>query len=321
MPDITVIIPAYNASKYIKTAIDCLKNQTFANFECIIVDDYSVDDTHELARQLTARDKRFKILHNSQNLGQAKSRNLGLAGAKGKYILWLDADDYYDENLLKESYQRAEATDADITAFNVNVILHHENKSDDFAIISHLVPVKSTFTLKDMNGGQPSLRLAVLRNELWNKMFRKDFLLKHNLRLNEKLRRCDDLDLSIRALLLADKIAFINKCLIVYNAQLSGSNQATIDKHPRSAICALENIYQFLQKMRLVDEFYGDFVTLMMINAVYNYTILNHSVRQEFLRCFQDLIAKTNTKSSDLSHLPQGYQDFFAGKAQPFEPK
>ena len=311
MPDITVILPAYNASKYIETAIDCLKNQSFTNFECIVIDDCSVDDTHKLARKLTAKDKRFKVLHNSQNLGQAKSRNFGLARANGKYIMWLDADDWFDENLLMGLVTRAEATKADITICNINVAMHKEGKVGAFAVMTDVIPVKPVFTLKELDDGQKLRKLAILRNELWNKLFNKEFLLKNHLQLDEKLRRSDDMDFSVRALMLADRISFVNKCLVTYNSQLSSSNQSALNEYPCSVIHSLENIFNFMVHRQLTEEYFSDFVTLLMLNSEFGYRGLNLPASAKFKKCFVELVAKANIQIDDLKQLPQLYKDFF----------
>lgn len=311
MPEVTVILPAYNASRYIKTAVNCLKNQTFANFECIIVDDCSVDDTFELAHRLTTQDDRFKLHSNSQNIGQAKSRNLGLANSSGKYVIWLDVDDWFDKNLLRELFNRAETTKADVTICNTNTVLHNEGKVAVSNVMFAVIPAKTVFTLKELDNGRKLRRLAILRNELWNKLFRKDFLLKHKLCLDEELRRCDDMDFSIRALLMADRVSFINKCLVTYNSQLNNSNQSTLIEYPCSVIDSLENIFKFIIGHQLVEEYYNDFVTLLMLNSEHCYRRLNSPASIKFKECFSGLITRANIQMTDLKQLPQVYQDLF----------
>lgn len=90
-PKISVIMPAYNAEKYIAEAINSILSQTFTDFEFIIINDASTDSTKEIVESF--QDQRIKLLNNEQNKGVAKSLNIGIATAKGKYIARMDADD------------------------------------------------------------------------------------------------------------------------------------------------------------------------------------------------------------------------------------
>ena len=91
MPKISVVMSAYNEEKYISEAIDSILNQTFQDFEFIIIDDFSTDNTAKIIKSYN--DKRIKFLQNKKNLGLIKSLNLGLDTASGKYIARMDADD------------------------------------------------------------------------------------------------------------------------------------------------------------------------------------------------------------------------------------
>ena len=90
---ITVIIPAYNASSFLKAAVESVLFQTYQNWELIIVDDYSTDDTLELARSYQAQDKRISAIQTQTNSGgPATPRNVGLAVAKGRFVAFLDSE-------------------------------------------------------------------------------------------------------------------------------------------------------------------------------------------------------------------------------------
>ena len=93
LPFVTVITPAYNAARYIAEAIDSIRAQTYSHFEHIIVDDCSTDDTRQILARYAQLDRRIRVLRNEANLGIAGSRNKGLSVARGKYIMWQDADD------------------------------------------------------------------------------------------------------------------------------------------------------------------------------------------------------------------------------------
>lgn len=102
-PKVTVLMPAYNAEKYIGTAIESILNQTYKDFEFIIVNDCSTDSTLDIIKKYAKKDKRIKIISNKENQKIAQTLNNGLKEAKGKYVARLDADDWsYPERLEKQ---------------------------------------------------------------------------------------------------------------------------------------------------------------------------------------------------------------------------
>lgn len=90
-PKVSVIMPAYNAEKFIEKTINSILNQTYTDFELLIIDDCSTDNTMDVVRRI--KDNRIRIINNKTNQGIAKSRNIGLANAKGEYIALMDNDD------------------------------------------------------------------------------------------------------------------------------------------------------------------------------------------------------------------------------------
>ena len=99
IPKVSVVIPAYNVSNYLKDALASLEKQTFPNFEALIVDDGSTDNTAAVAREFCQRDSRFKLLQKS-NGGLSSARNYGIRQARGEYIALLDGDDVYHKDKL-----------------------------------------------------------------------------------------------------------------------------------------------------------------------------------------------------------------------------
>lgn len=102
---ITVITPAFNAEKFLRKTIESILNQTFKNFEYIILDDCSNDGTLELIKKYAKCDRRIVVVSNKNNLGIAGNRNKGISLAKGRYIVWQDADDISVKNRLKKQYE------------------------------------------------------------------------------------------------------------------------------------------------------------------------------------------------------------------------
>lgn len=104
---ISVIIPVYNVEKYLRECLDSVVNQTFKDIEIICVDDGSTDKSLEILQEYKRKDDRFVILQ-QRHSGAGAARNYGLKLAEGKYIQFLDSDDYFEPTLLEELYTRAE---------------------------------------------------------------------------------------------------------------------------------------------------------------------------------------------------------------------
>ena len=103
MPKISIILPVYNVEKYLKQCLDSIINQTFTDFECICVNDGSTDSSLKILQQYASKDNRFKII-NQENKGLSESRNIGLSVAIGDYILFIDSDDFIDNNFCEVLY-------------------------------------------------------------------------------------------------------------------------------------------------------------------------------------------------------------------------
>ncbi|HNV01493.1 MAG TPA: glycosyltransferase family A protein [archaeon] len=103
-PKISIILPVYNDEKYIKESLDSILNQTFNDFELIIINDNSKDDTMKIIKNYTKIESKIKIINNKKNIGVYRSINKGLKKAKGNYIARMDSDDICYKNRLQTQY-------------------------------------------------------------------------------------------------------------------------------------------------------------------------------------------------------------------------
>ncbi len=114
----SIIVPVYNASLYLKECIDSVINQKYENYELILVDNASTDDSLEICNSYKESDSRISVLQIYENNGVSKARNLGLKNASGDYVLFLDSDDFYiDNSFLNKVNSLLEKKDEDIVLF------------------------------------------------------------------------------------------------------------------------------------------------------------------------------------------------------------
>lgn len=126
-PYFSVIVPMYNVQRYIKLCIDSILNQTFKDFEIIIVDDASTDDSYKICHERYSKNEKVRIIRYEKNQGSAFSRNTGIENAHGKYIYFLDSDDLIMTNTLEKIHEVAEKTDADVIRTAGYFVTHQDD--------------------------------------------------------------------------------------------------------------------------------------------------------------------------------------------------
>lgn len=138
---VSVVIPAYNAEKYIEKTVRSVLRQTYANFEIVIVDDCSTDQSYACIQELAKEDKRIRYYQNEKNAGVSITRNTAIAKAKGKYIALLDADDLWVETKLEKQVELLRKTKAQIVYCSYAFI----DENDQEILKPFLVPEETTY--------------------------------------------------------------------------------------------------------------------------------------------------------------------------------
>lgn len=138
---ISVIIPVYNVEKYLHECVDSVLGQTYKNLEIILVDDGSTDSSGKICDEYAEKDSRIVVIH-KKNDGPSKTRNAGLNRASGKYIYFLDSDDFITENAMETLVSAAESDSADLVFFDAFSF------SDDGSQVKQGYTVKGTYTPK-----------------------------------------------------------------------------------------------------------------------------------------------------------------------------
>lgn len=134
-PMVSVIMPAYNAETYIETAIRSVQGQTMADWELLVIDDGSRDNTRQLVAKLAAEDTRIRLLPNEQNMGTARSRNRGIDLHEGRFVAFLDSDDWWHPTKLEKQLALAEATGAEILYTSYAIVDDSgEKRCPDFVV-------------------------------------------------------------------------------------------------------------------------------------------------------------------------------------------
>lgn len=209
MPTVSVVIPTHNRSNYLKRAIDSVLGQSFQDFELIIVDDNSDDDTEDVVHSYS--DKRIKYLKNTKNLKATKSRNIGICNAKGKYIALLDDDDYWYPHKLEKQIDKIFQSNKNLgfVYSGFSIVLQKNN-----TIFMNIYPQKKGKVFKDI------INFNILGSP--TPLIRKDLLLRAGL-FDNSFKSAQDWDLWIRLSMLTefDYVDEILACYVIHENQIS----------------------------------------------------------------------------------------------------
>ena len=276
-PIVSVVVPVHNAGRYVDECIDSLLSQTLENFELICVNDGSTDDSLSILERYRACDGRVKVLSASGN-GAAAARNQGLSEARGKYVLFLDADDFFRPNMLELAVERAERTGADIVLFGAR--FYDDDKKDyiteEACLRADLLPSGQVFSPSDVSD-----RLFQLINPApWTKLVRKTFIDEEGIRFQE-LPNSNDLFFSYAVLARAAGVAAVDESLVSYRVQTKSSTQDRKAKDPCCFIFACEALGSWLDERNLLGRFRDSFGKLVASNASYNYRTVEDAVARE----------------------------------------
>ena len=252
-PIVSVIIPCHNAEAFLPQCLDSLLRQSLKEIELLCVNDGSSDRTAEILETYAAKDKRIQIFSQEQR-GAAAARNRALFHASGKYLSFLDADDFFEPDLFEKAVTQLDTHQADICLVNADLFNQESGTYQNSLDILDLgcLPFRQPFLPKDVSD-----RLFQLTNSnAWSKIIRRELVTVNDLRFQE-LPNTNDLYFAYMALALAERIVYIPKKLIHYRVMLKSSIQGSSWKSPLVFIEALDALKKGLEKNGLF-ELYKD---------------------------------------------------------------
>lgn len=206
-PTISIIVPVYNVEKYLSRCIDSILNQTFSDFELILVDDGSNDCSPAICDEYSKRDSRISVVH-KENGGVASARNVALRIAVGQYIMFCDSDDYVSPDWVQRLYSVASSN---VDAFvncnvwtvtsNGNMVIRYDFKDDD-----QIIHIKSYF----------DLYASSIDSSLWNKIYSREIISENNLFFDENLHIGEDVVFNVEYYKHCKQIILVNSPLYFY---------------------------------------------------------------------------------------------------------
>ena len=245
-PDISVIVPVYKVEAYIERCAKSLFEQTYDNLEYIFINDCTPDDSMEILDKVLAlyphRVHQVKIINHQTNKGLAAGRNTGLEHATGKYIGWVDSDDWVETAMFEGLYKMAEKHNSDIVWCDFyNSCAEYEARQSQYCKENKIDYIKSVLLGKI---------LAVV----WCSIVKKELYIKHNILYPEKQRIMEDMVQTIKLLYFSENIKYVPEAYYHYVKDNADSITARWNTDPaiQEAVQAnLNAVFDFLNNTEL----------------------------------------------------------------------
>jgi glycosyltransferase involved in cell wall biosynthesis len=259
MPKVSVIIPVYNAEKYLRKCLDSVVNQTLRDIEIICVNDGSTDGSFATLEEYAKKDSRIVII-NQNNGGLSCARNSGLGITKAEYITFIDSDDWVELNMCEIFYNTIEKKNVDIVIGAVNVI---KDDSSDELVEKRANTATQYYDSLNIPRGKYKFggRFMDFRASAWGKLYKKSIIDKHNFRFPDGLINEDEewfwyYFSAVKTLYFFDE-RFYNRLMcadsIMHN--LEGRKEKIFD-----LIYVMENIYDYLAKNKLYAKYKQEYI-------------------------------------------------------------
>lgn len=279
-PDISIIIPVFNAEKYLYDCLNSILNQTFQNFEVLIIDDGSIDNSKEIAKIFTAKNKKFQYFY-QENSGVSAARNYGLKISNGNYIVFIDSDDSCGVDYLKDLIKEVNLG-YDFVASGY-VMTNKENKVSENRTPTLIGKVS-----------QSQCITAIFQDKAvyscpWNKIYKGELIRIHNLMFDETITYGEDMLFLITYLRYCASFIFIDSSEYKYRrheSNITGNYSLESIDHRLTYLKALkkaENILirDFPEEMKLIRVRYND-VALSIFRTMYKHKC--HTIEKEKLK-------------------------------------
>lgn len=254
-PVVSVIVPVYNAERYLRETLDCICNQTLNNIEIILVDDGSVDGSLAILKEYAAKDSRITILQ-QKNQFAGVARNNGMDVAQGKYLSFLDADDRFEPRMYSTMVDIAEREQSDIVFCNADVFNEQTGKTEPRSHFCNLSFLKKSASPSHFCPQTDAADYAFYLSSPapWNKLFRKTFVERHGLRY-APFKSSNDLEFVLSAFAHAMTVSACTDILVHY--RLSPDSISHTKKGRSSETCMLA--YESLKKRLVTDGIWNRF--------------------------------------------------------------
>ena len=283
-PKVSVIIPFYNGGDFLRECLDSVARQTLKDIEIICVDDGSTDNSLAIAREFEAKDKRFTVL-TQENINAGAARNKGIAAAKGKYLSILDADDFFEKDMLQKAFDHAEKYQAQVTVFGSNQYIQETGKYKEmpWAVKRNMLPKALVFSASDIEKD----RFRVFAGWAWDKLFLREYIQRNGLEFQSQ-RTTNDMFFVFSAVMRAERISVMKEVFVHQRKQSDGTLSVTREKSWTCFFNALTKVRAQMQEWGYWTWVEQDFVNYAVHSVLWNLSTLQEETRRQLYKKLND---------------------------------
>lgn len=249
-PKVSIIVPVYNAQKTLVRCVDSILNQDYTDFELLLIDDGSKDDSGTICDAYAAKDQRVRVIH-KENSGVSDSRNLALDEARGEYLQFLDSDDWITPNATRLLIEAAEQNNCDMVISDfyrvIGERLSHKGSIDEDGVLSR--EEFASFMMEN-----PA---DFYYGVLWNKLYSREIVEKHHLRMDSKISWCEDFMFNLEYIRYCENI-YVLQVPIYYYVKTKGS-----------LVSQSMSLTKTIKTKMMVFEYYTDFYKQVLTEEEY----------------------------------------------------
>lgn len=259
-PLVSVIVPIYNAALGLVRCLESIKRQKYRNLEILLVNDGSSDSSLEICRMYARLDSRIRII-DKENSGVSDTRNIAIEQSRGKYLQFVDADDYLDENATRLMVEAMEENESDM------VICHYcmVKKGERTAVFGFLPPeacISKEEFARQMIKESASFYFSVM----WNKLYRRELIMAHDIRCRPDLSWSEDLLFNLEYIRYAERFTALRTPLYYYTRQ------------GRKSLSSFVNPAQVLQTKAELFRYYKQLYTDLGLYEAYRLNIYGYLI-------------------------------------------
>lgn len=207
-PQISIVVAVYKAERYIRRCIDSIITQSYADFELLLIDDGSPDNSGVICDEYAAKDNRVRVFH-KENGGVSSARQVGLENAKGQYVIHVDPDDWVDSDMLESLYSKAIQDDADMVICD-----YYISGKSDIIIKQNISDTNPTKLLSEY-------LLQNLHASCCNKLVKTKLFADYGISFPQEIIRWEDLWVTCHLLMLPIRISYLPRAFYHYDVEIN----------------------------------------------------------------------------------------------------
>lgn len=277
---VSVIVPVYNAQNDLRQCLDSITGQTLREIEILCVDDGSTDGSAQILEEYERRDPRLKVIR-QENAGAGAARNRGLKEASGEYLSFLDADDFFEPDMLERAYERAAPGRAQIVVFRSDQYHAEEGvfRKTPWTLKSRALPPYRPMDCRTFTDNV----FKVFVGWAWDKLFEREFVLRHGLTFQEQ-RTSNDLLFVFSAIVLAERIETEEKVLAHQRRGVAASLSNTREQSWQCFYEALKALRENLIRFGRYRELEKDYINYALHFCLWNLDTMQGERKEDLRR-------------------------------------